>query len=300
MDSFVLMGLLGAGSFARVYAAVNKETQEWVAVKVMLKAEIVQKHQIQHIKNEREILCRLDCPFVVAFKGSFQDQERLYIIQEWVQRGDLGAAMQLKGRFSTEEASFYAAEVACALCYLHKRRIIYRDLKPENVLISRKGHIKLADLGFAKVLHDSERTYSLCGSPDYMAPEVTKGAGHSYSADWWSFGIFAYELLFGKVPFHAGSGFQVMANAVSGDVEYPEDCTIEARNLLDGLLQKVPESRLSEPAILSHAFFNGINWRNVKKRMLKPPFLPDIREEWQRETLRTGPAVASNLFLSFG
>lgn len=288
------------GTFARVYVAVNKDTQEWVALKVMLKAEIVHKHQIQHIKNERDILCTLESPFIVAFKGSFQDEERLYIVQEWVQRGDLSTVLQLKGRLSPSEVIFYAAEVVCALCYLHTKRTIYRDLKPENVLIARSGHIRLADFGFAKVLKDSERTHSLCGSPEYIAPEVTKGTGHSYGADWWSCGVFIYELLFGKTPFQAASGHQVMVNAVYREVVYPQECSLAARNLLEGLLQKAPENRLSESAILTHAFFSEISWAKVRKRRLKPPLLPVIRSEWPEEGLRTGAAVASNLFLSFG
>ena len=267
----------------------------------MLKSDIVRKHHIQHINNERVIIGYLKSSFVVGFKGSFQDRERLYMALEWVQRGDLYSLLQGKGKFSYAECLFYASEIAYSLVYLHKNHIIYRDLKPENVLITANGHIKLADFGFAKVLKGSSRTYSVCGSPNYMAPEVIRGSGYGYSADWWSFGVLVYEMIHGKTPFEGSNAQEVMENCVMKEVEIGEECVLPVRSLIEGLLRKRESERFSEMDVMSHGFFKEVNWKTVQKRQMKPPFLPRIRvPEAGSETVKTGEAVDASLFLSFG
>ncbi|KAJ3246968.1 camp-dependent protein kinase catalytic subunit, partial [Borealophlyctis nickersoniae] len=169
------MHTLGTGSFGRVHLVRLKSTGRHYAMKVLRKSEIVKLKQVEHTINEKKILEQLDFPFLVGMLGTFQDAHNLYLVLEYVQGGELFSYLRKSGRFPNHVARFYAAEVVMAFEYLHARDIIYRDLKPENLLLDHMGHIKITDFGFAKSVPDV--TWTLCGTPDYLAPEIIQSKG---------------------------------------------------------------------------------------------------------------------------
>ena len=186
---------LGTGSFGRVRIAKNKRTNNYVALKIMKKVEILKSKQADHIANEIKILSMIDHPFVITFEGFTQDDRSLYIAIELINGGELFTYLRGVGRFPVNQARFYIAQIITIFEYLHSKNIIYRDLKPENILIHKSGYLKLTDFGFAKIVEG--RTYTLCGTPEYLAPEIILNKGHGKPVDWWTCGILLYEMIAG-------------------------------------------------------------------------------------------------------
>lgn len=188
---------VGTGTFGRVRIARFKYPPEAppVAVKILNKADIIRLKQVLHVSSEKRILERISHPFAISSFGAFQDRKHLFIVLEYVPGGELFNYTRKQKCLSTNAARFYAAELITVLDYLHSLHIIYRDLKPENILIDAAGHIKLADFGFAKIVAD--RTWTICGTPEYLAPEIIQRKGYGFSVDWWALGILIYELLVG-------------------------------------------------------------------------------------------------------
>lgn len=165
------------------------------ALKILSKKRIAETKQVAHIKNEKNILASVEHPFIVNLIESFQDESNLYLAFEFIQGGEIFRLLRKENIFPNDVTLFYIAEITLALQYLHQRQIAYRDLKPENLLVGSDGHIKITDFGFAKKIED--RSYSLCGTPEYLAPEIILGQGHNHGVDWWSLGVLLYELLAG-------------------------------------------------------------------------------------------------------
>lgn len=200
IKDFELGPTLGTGTFGRVRQVRfrSSPSQQVFALKMLKKTEIVKLHQVEHIKWEKKILSQTSHPFIVQLINSFQNSRYVYMLLEYLPGGELFSRLRKDGRFSEDVSLFYSSEILLALRYLHRHKIVYRDLKPENLLISESGHVKLADFGFAKIL-ESDRTYTLCGTPEYLSPEIIKGQkkGYGRSVDWWAFGILLYEMLVG-------------------------------------------------------------------------------------------------------
>ena len=190
---------LGTGSFGRVRISKNKKTNEYVAMKIMKKVEILKSKQADHIANEIKILSMIDHPFVIKFDGFTQDEKYLYLALELINGGELFTYLRSVGRFPVDQARVYIAQIISIFEYLHSKNIIYRDLKPENILIHKSGYLKLTDFGFAKIVEG--RTYTLCGTPEYLAPEIILNKGHGKPVDWWTCGILLYEMIAGIHPF---------------------------------------------------------------------------------------------------
>ena len=169
---------------------------------------------------------------------------------------------------------FYAAEITSAFIYLHSKSIVYRDLKPENVLINKDGHLKLVDFGFVKTLKSGQKTYTMCGTPEYLAPEIVMQVGHSFAVDWWTLGIFIYELLMGTPPFADDSPHKVYKRILDKDVKMPEN--LDDCGIVRQLLEKNPNNRLCADKIKTHEFFKDISWRDVEKLRLEAPFVPKL------------------------
>ena len=200
IEDFEISRTLGIGTFGKVRQVRYKKSKSkmCLALKMLKKIEIVKLSQVEHIKSENKILKEIEHPFIVKMVESFQDNKYIYMLFEFVAGGELFRRLRSEGRFSEDIVLFYGSQILLSIRYLHLNDIVYRDLKPENLLIDRKGNIKIADFGFAKVLK-KDRTYTLCGTPEYLAPEIIQGekTGYSKSVDWWALGILFYEMLIG-------------------------------------------------------------------------------------------------------
>ena len=211
---------LGTGSFGRVKIAKDKKTGEFVAMKIMKKAEILKSKQADHISNEIKILSMIDHPFVITFGGFTQDDRNLYLALELINGGELFTYLRGVGRFPVDQARIYIAQIILIFDYLHNKNIIYRDLKPENILIHKSGFLKLTDFGFAKIVEG--RTYTLCGTPEYLAPEIILNKGHGKPVDWWTCGILLYEMIAGIDPFSDDDPMMVYQKILKGKIKFPK------------------------------------------------------------------------------
>ena len=202
IDDFQLLKVVGRGSFGKVYMAKKKDNGRIYAVKTLKKDFIIRTNQTNNTKIERDIMQQITHPFVVKLHYAFQSSESLYFVTDFLNGGELFYHLCNEIRFSEDRARFYAAEIALGLAHLHKNGIIYRDLKPENVLLDNEGHLKLTDFGLSKVKQPQDgQTNTFCGTPEYLAPEIIKSVGHSFGVDWWSLGMLLYEMISGINPF---------------------------------------------------------------------------------------------------
>lgn len=277
LQDFDIKQTVGTGSFARVHLAQSKTNKKYYAIKAINKKDLMSRRQVEHAQNEREILGSVSHPFIVKLWGTFQSESHVFLVMDYVPGGELFRRLH-KNKFSEEEAKFYAAEVMLALEYLHSNQIAYRDLKPENILIDRHGHIKLTDFGFAKKVKDI--TWTVCGTPDYLAPEIIRSQGYTKAVDWWSLGVLIYEMLAGHPPFTAKNPIDQYQKILECDLTWPEDMSTEARDLIQNLLRVKPIERFGTHGtqdIKDHAWFQSIDFDQILARQVTPPFVPDIQ-----------------------
>lgn len=281
VKKFLLGDTLGTGTFGRVRLVTYYHKKAlYFALKMLKKSEIIRLKQVEHIKAEKAILTSIAHPFIVNLYCAFQDEKSLFMLMEYVIGGELFSQLRKVGRFSNDTSRFYAAEIILALQYLHDQNIVYRDLKPENLLIDREGHIKITDFGFAKVVED--RTWTLCGTPEYLAPEIIQSKGHGKAVDWWALGILIYEMLAGYPPFYDENPFGIYQKILAGKIEFPRHFDANAKDLVRKLLTADRTKRygcLKSGAedIKKHKWFKGIDWNKVLQRKVKPPYLPSFK-----------------------
>jgi serine/threonine protein kinase len=240
----------------------------------MSKSQIVDKRQTSNVNNELTFLRASSHPFVVGYLGSFQTKTHLFVVLEYVAGGELYSYLYSKETLEPSAARVYLAEVISAIGYIHSLGFIYRDLKPENILIAQTGHLKLVDFGFVKRLGEEGRTYSMCGTTEYMAPEVVAGTGYGLAADWWSVGILLYEMLVGSSPFVANDPYEIYNKVLSVEPVLPHGLDSSASSLITLLLMKNPNSRLTESGVKAHPFFSRMKWKSLNS--LTPPHLPQL------------------------
>ena len=300
--------IIGRGAFGEVHVCRVKNTGEIVAIKKIKKEEIIKKNQIIHIRNEQKFMSKVKSPWIVELKASFQDNDFLYLVMEFLPGGDFMNLLIEKDKLTEEEAKFYTAELILAVESIHKLDCIHRDIKPDNILIDKTGHIKLSDFGLAKVsdkLYEQNSTktpnynpnkrthqklYSCVGTAFYVAPEVLKKKGYSQEIDWWSVGVIFYEMLVGYAPFYAEETQEVI-NKVLGKIwEVPEEINLskEALDFMKRMMSD-PNERLGKNGpeeIKSHPFFKGVDWDNIRNNM-KPPFIPDIENDYDTKYFET-------------
>jgi len=281
-DSFIIRETLGTGTFGRVRLVSFKidSIEHFFALKMLKKSEIIKLKQVEHIKAEKNILSQISHPFIVNLYTSFQDEKNLYMLQEYVIGGELFSQLRKVGRFSNDTSRFYAAEIVLALEYLHERQIVYRDLKPENLLIDKDGHLKITDFGFAKYVED--RTWTLCGTPEYLAPEIIQSKGHGKAVDWWALGILVYEMLAGYPPFYDENPFGIYQKILAGRIEFPHHFQKDAKDLVKKLLTADRTKRfgcLKDGAedIKRHKWFKNVDWPKCYHKKIKPPFVPSYK-----------------------
>lgn len=218
--------------------------------------------------------------FVITLQASFQDEKRLFLLMEYVNGGELFSYLRKQISVPVEQARLYAAEITLAFQYLHERSIVYRDLKPENLLIDAQGHIKITDFGFAKVVVG--RTWTLCGTHEYLAPESITRRGHGLQVDWWALGILLFEMLAGRPPFVDDTPLGIYKKIIAGKIEFPALFDCSAKSLIKRLLIHEPNKRygcLKDGAedVKNHKFFRGIDWELCYQRKIRPPYKPNIQ-----------------------
>eukprot|EP00388_Colpodella_angusta_P014566 GDKJ01036418.1.p1 GENE.GDKJ01036418.1~~GDKJ01036418.1.p1 ORF type:complete len:338 (+),score=60.27 GDKJ01036418.1:94-1107(+) len=279
---FDLRNTVGTGTFGRVRVVKVKGCPDRTpfALKIMKKAVIINLRQVEHVKAEKVILTMIEHPFIVNLVASFQDDRRLFMLMEYVNGGELFSYLRRVGRLPDAHARFYTAEITLAFQYLHLMNIVYRDLKPENLLIDTTGHLKITDFGFAKIVED--RTWTLCGTPEYLAPEIIQSRGHNKSVDWWALGILIFEMLAGFPPFFDENPFGIYQKILAGRIEFPRQIDVRPKELIKKLLTHDRTRRFGclrggAEDIKQHRWFAGVDWDVVLQRGLYPPFVPQVR-----------------------
>jgi serine/threonine protein kinase len=238
LNNFHIEKVLGRGAFGKVFLVTKKDTGHVYAMKSLRKDMIEQRNQKVHTKTEREILGEVNCEFIVQLRFAFQTPDKLYMVMDFINGGELFFHLRRCTKFTEDRARFYAAEILEALEYLHSQGIIYRDLKPENVLLDCDGHLKLTDFGLSKKFFTGEiKAYSFCGTPEYLAPEILKGMGHNQAVDFWSFGALVYEMLAGSPPFYSRNRDIMFRNMLTKPVEMKSYFSQESIDLIRELLQ---------------------------------------------------------------
>jgi len=286
IGDFDISTTLGTGTFGRVRQVKLKTdpTNTVYALKMLKKTEILRLNQVEHIKSERAILEEITHPFLVNLKSSFQDTKYIYMLFEYISGGELFSRLRKDGRFSNDVALFYACEILLAIQYLHKKDVVYRDLKPENLLIDKFGHIKIADFGFAKRI-ENDRTYTLCGTPEYLAPEIIKGSkvGYGKSVDWWAFGILVFEMLSGYPPFYDNEPVGIYKKIIAGIIEFPRFFDVKAKDLIRKLLNPEISLRMGVnddgETTKKHRWFRGVDFDEVFRKEIPSPWIPVLRNE---------------------
>lgn len=280
LSDFEIIRTLGTGSFGRVHLVKSVHNSRFYAMKVFRKSRVVQAKQIEHTNDERRILAITHHPFITRMWGTFQDCKSIFMVMDYIEGGELFTLLRRSRTFPNQVAKFYSAEVLLALEYLHSKNIIYRDLKPENILLTRSGHIKLADFGFAKEVETN--TYTLCGTPDYIAPEVIAFQLYNKAVDWWSFGVLIYEMLAGRTPFYDPSPIKTYEKISQCHVHYPSTFSSDAVSLLKGLIRKDVTFRLGNlkngvDDIKKHPWYKEVVWKSLLQGSIETPYEPDIQ-----------------------
>lgn len=274
LQDFDIGETIGTGTFGRVCLCRHKASGRFLALKILKKQEVLRMKQVDHVLSESSILQEISHPFIVTMLKGFMDNDRLYILFEFVVGGELFSHLRKTGKFPVDVARFYSAEVVLAFEYLHSCNIVYRDLKPENLLLDAQGNLKITDFGFAKRV--TERTFTLCGTPEYLAPEIIQSKGHNKAVDWWALGILLYEMLVGYPPYFDESPFKIYEKVLGGKLMFPRWVELRGKDLIRALLAPDPTKRLGSLSrgsqdVKRHKFYTGLDWDVLLQKKLTPP-----------------------------
>uniref|UniRef100_A0A669BWB2 non-specific serine/threonine protein kinase n=2 Tax=Oreochromis TaxID=8139 RepID=A0A669BWB2_ORENI len=262
MSDFDYLKLLGKGTFGKVILVREKASGKYYAMKILKKEVIIAKDEVAHTLTESRVLKNTRHPFLTLF---------FHLSRERV--------------FSEERTRFYGAEIVSALDYLHSAKIVYRDLKLENLMLDKDGHIKITDFGLCKEgITDAATMKTFCGTPEYLAPEVLEDNDYGRAVDWWGLGVVTYEMMCGRLPFYNQDHEKLFELILMEDIKFPRTLSADAKSLLSGLLFKDPNKRLGggpddAKEIMRHSFFSGIDWQDVYDKKLVPPFKPQVTSE---------------------
>ena len=303
------LAIIGRGAFGEVHVCKEIKTGKIVAIKKIKKEILIQKNQIIHIRNEQLIMSKVKSPWIIELKASFQEDDYLYLVMEYLPGGDLMALLIKKDILNENEAKFYISELILAIESIHKLDCIHRDIKPDNILIDSNGHIKLSDFGLAKVSEkifenqkdesfninklSHKKNYSCVGTAYYVAPEVLNKKGYNQNIDWWSVGVIFFEMLVGYAPFCSKETTEVCYKILHWEkyLEIPKKVKIskEAEDLIRKLINNsnVRLGKNGVDEIKKHPFFNDIDWDNIKN--LKPPFIPQLNSDYDTKYFEIFP-----------
>uniref|UniRef100_A0A1S4GVJ1 protein kinase C n=1 Tax=Anopheles gambiae TaxID=7165 RepID=A0A1S4GVJ1_ANOGA len=285
MDSFRLLSVLGRGHFGKVILAQYKHTGEYFAIKALKKGDIIARDEVESLLSEKrifEVANTMRHPFLVNLFSCFQTDQHVCFVMEYAAGGDLMMHIHTDV-FSEPRAVFYAACVVLGLQYLHESKIIYRDLKLDNLLLDTEGYVKIADFGLCKEgMGFGDRTGTFCGTPEFLAPEVLTETSYTRAVDWWGLGVLIFEMLVGESPFPGDDEEEVFDSIVNDEVRYPRFLSLEAIAIMRRLLRKNPDRRLGSSErdaedVKRQAFFRNIVWDDLLLKKVKPPFVPTVR-----------------------
>ena len=282
LNDFKILKVIGRGTFGKVCLVQYKLTKEYYAMKIMKKDVLLEHNQVKSVLLEKKILQNLNYRFLVGMVFCFQTQERIYFVMNFIRGGELFKHLCESKYFSEEKTKFYAGIIGLALEYLHTHGIVYRDIKPDNILIDEDGYLKLADFGMAKFLKDKEKAFSFCGTPEYFAPEIITREGHNTAADWWSYGVLLYEMLFGIPPFYSKNYEKMFDLITKSELRFPRKIIVSeaAKDLIMKLLEKNQDLRLGSTegfeAIKNHSFFKGFDFKALEEKKMNAPYIPEL------------------------
>lgn len=283
---FYLLRAVGKGAFGKVRVVQHKQTKSLYALKYINKAKCVKMRAVSNIIQERRLLEEIESPFICNLRYAFQDDENLFMVLDLMLGGDLRFHLDRNGNMKEEVVRFYVAELALGLDYLHRLQIVHRDLKPDNVLLDEKGHVHLTDFNIAVHFSHRRPLTSVAGSMAYMAPEVLAKRGYLSSVDWWSLGVMAYELLFGRRPYRGKTNSALTHSILNDRCSFPENVetivSAETVSCIRGLLERDTKKRLGcrngIEDFKNHPWFAGIDWRALEAKEATPPFEPDNKK----------------------
>lgn len=274
--------VLGKGAFGTVFLVVDTRTTHLFALKVITQ-KIIQKYKLElYIQLEQRILSAVNHDFILKLVKTFENDKGIYLLTEYVKGQDLFDLHQKNPTFTENDCQFYIACLILIIEYLHERDIIYRDLKPENIMIEEDGHPKLIDFGSSKFIQ--ERTYTVLGTPFYMAPEIIQGSGYSFPVDYWSLGVILYELIYRKVPFGDGESdpFRIYESILKRSFNFPSYTTVSAKfvNFMNQLFSMNPILRNSgnNENLKANPWLKDVNWEKIISREVSPPLIPDLKD----------------------
>ncbi|CAL1146894.1 unnamed protein product, partial [Cladocopium goreaui] len=311
-SDFELYDTVGKGTFSRVRVVKMKGNidRSPMALKILRKGDVIRLKQVEHVKAEKQIMSMIEHPFIVNLLGAFQDDKRLFMLLEYINGGELFSYLRREGRLPNEHVRFYTGEIVLAFGYLHSLHVVYRDLKPENVLLDCEGHVKLTDFGFAKVVE--ERTWTLCGTPEYLAPEIIQSKGHGKGVDWWALGVLLFEMMAGYPPFYEENPFGIYQKVLQGRLDFPRHFDVKAKDLVRRLLVNDRTKRFGclkagVEDIKRHKWYKGTDWDLLLARRVSPPFKPPVQsaddtsmfERYPESTEASAPSISSKEQESF-
>jgi CRP-like cAMP-binding protein len=271
---------LGCGAFGRVKICRYIAKDTYFALKCQAKRAIVDSGLQEHVLNEMRVMRKIDHPFIAKLYTALQDSKYLYFVLELLLGGELFTHLRNRGKLSEQTARFYAATVTYAFSTLHAKRIAYRDLKPENLVMDSRGYVKLVDFGLAKQLL-SGKTWTLCGTPDYLAPEIILNEGHDLAVDYWAMGVLIFEMVVGAPPFYAEDPMEVYEKILSGNPAMPTFFTRNLSDLIKKLLRSQQGKRLGNTrggtaAVIKHKWFSSFDWAGLETCEMKAPYKPSV------------------------
>ena len=289
LDDFERLKVIGKGTFGKVYLVRKISDGKIYAMKSIRKDVMIENDQIESAKMEKQILLNNQYPFLVKMSYVFQTDQKVYFVMNFIRGGELFTHLNNEKRFPEEKAKFYAIQIMLSIGYLHKQDIIYRDIKPENILMGEDGYLYLADFGLAKNVKKGELATTFWGTPEYLAPEIIKEKGHNHAVDWWSWGILIYEMIVGFPPFYHKNQNTMYDLIEKFPVKFPDPerhgipMSDEAKDMISKLLEKDPKKRLGYEGgieeIISHPWFSDVDIDQLLNKQIEPPFIPKLSED---------------------
>jgi len=280
VNDFKKVKVIGKGAFGKVFLVKKIDNNAVYAMKVLNKKDIKERDEIEHTLAEKSVLSKVKHPFLANLHYSFQSESSLFFIMDFINGGEMFYHLSKEGSFPEERAKFYTAEIILGLEYLHSNGVIYRDLKPENLLLDHKGHVVITDFGLSKegLFESQATTKTFCGTPEYLAPEIINNHKYTKAVDWWSLGTLLYEMINGLPPFYEEGNEELMyEKIVSSPLQFTDAFSDQAKDIISKFLEKNPDKRLIEPEKMkAHPFFSEISWDKLYNRKITPPFVPEV------------------------